>query len=122
MAIYWLRSHRIGYDTVGVGRGAGVSQPGKCTGFTPVCCGRGNCSLVPAPSADPPPLLPKPTTARAITAKMVSSRRAPGVPPRVRPHLRAVRPLVLSYLHHDVLPLPWATRRSGATDHESSGH
>jgi hypothetical protein len=52
-----LRSHRIGYDTVGVGRGAGLSQPGKCTGYTPVCCGRGNRSPVPVPPADAP-LLP----------------------------------------------------------------
>lgn len=50
---YWLRSHGIGYDTVGVGRGAGLSQPGKCTGYTPVCCGRGNRSPGPASPAAP---------------------------------------------------------------------
>src|SRR4051794_11296348 len=45
---------------------------------------------------------------------MVNSRRAPGCQ---RECARTFVPSApLPYLHHDVLPLPWATRRTGATE------
>ncbi|MFG2662438.1 hypothetical protein [Streptomyces sp. NPDC048425] len=61
----WLWSHGIGYETVGVGRGQGLSQSGNFTGYTPVDRGRG--TVFPEPSALPLPVVPaKPTTTRAL--------------------------------------------------------
>ncbi|MFF1594292.1 hypothetical protein ACFVY0_40345 [Streptomyces sp. NPDC058286] len=72
----WPRSHGIGYETVGAGRGRGLSQSANFTGYTAVDRGWG--VFFPEPSALPLPVVPaKPTTTKAIVARTLISRRAP---------------------------------------------
>jgi len=68
------RYDRIGYDTVGRGRGArSAGAPSNWTGHCTVLCGR---RVFPSPAQML--LLPMPTTAKATTAKIIASRLAPG--------------------------------------------
>ncbi|MFI8792859.1 hypothetical protein [Streptomyces sp. NPDC055105] len=115
------RSHGIGYETVGVDRGRGLSQPRNFTGYTAVDRGRG--TFFPEPSALPLPVVPaKPTTTRTMTARTLISRRAPAA------HRECARTLVPSARTYSLtcttwpLPRPPGAPLAHGTHQESSHH